>query len=258
MAAKRRHDVVLAEAMPDLGGTLDLASRAPTRQQFKDFLVWLQDEVYAEGVDVRLSTYVTATDLNDFSADHVVVATGAEPRMDGLQMSHPGEPIEGIGLPHVVSSNDLFNDPDSMKATHALVIDDVGHYEGLAVAEHLANSGAKVTMVTRLPTLAPDVRSALMVDPALERLGKTDFAYHVGTRVLNTDGQSALLQAVTGGDTWSVNADLVVFISLNRPRTEVVEAIDTLSLPYSLVGDANAPRFLVRAVAEGNAVGRTL
>jgi len=258
VAAKRGHKVTLTEAMPDLGGTLELASRAPTRQQFKDFLVWLADEVYAEGVDVKLSTYLTEDDLSSFAADHVILATGAEPRMDGLQMSHPGEPIEGIELGHVISSNELFGAPDAGTATHALVIDDVGHYEGLAAAEHLAKSGAKVTMVTRLPTLAPSVRSALMVDPALSRLGEMDFDYHVGTRVLKTDGQSAKLQAVTGGKSWSVNADLVVFISLNRPRTDLLESINDQSIPHTLVGDANTPRFLVTAVAEGNAAGRSI
>ena len=258
VAAQRGHKVTLTEAMPDLGGALDIASRAPTRQQFKDFLVWLQDEIYAAQVDVQLSTYVTDTDLESYNPDHVVLATGAEPRMDGLQMSHPGEPIEGIDLDHVRSSNELFHDAADVQATHALVIDDVGHYEGLAAAEHLANAGVKVTIVTRLPTLAPDVRSALMVDPALERLGQRDFSYHVGTRVLKTDGQSAILQPVTGGESWSINADLVVFISLNRPRTELTEALESREIPYTLVGDANTPRFLVRAIAEANAAGRSI
>ena len=113
-------------------------------------------------------------------------------------------------------------------------------------------------MVTRLPTLAPGVRTALMVDPALERLSSKGFSYHVGTRVLSTDGQSAALQAVTGGDTWSLNADRVVFVSLNRPRTELVPALERQGVPYTLVGDANSPRFLVTAVAEGNAAGRSL
>jgi len=255
VAARRGHKVILAEAMPDLGGTLDLASRAPTRQQFKDFLVWLQDEIYAEKVDIKLSTFVTETDLASFKPDHVILATGAEPRLDGLQMSHPGEPIEGIELDHVRSSNDLFSEQDATQATHALVVDDVGHYEGLAAAEHLANAGVKVTMVTRLPALAPDIRSALMVDPALERLAEQEFSYHVGTRVLKTDGQSATLAPVTGGASWSVNADLVVFISLNRPRDELVEALEKQDLPYTLIGDANTPRFLVKAIAEANAAG---
>ena len=133
-----------------------------------------------------------------------------------------------------------------------------GHYEGLAAAEHLAVNGAKVTMVTRLPTLAQEVRSALMVDPALERLAGRDFVYHVGTRVLKTDGQSATLQAVTGGEVTTVNADCVVFVSLNRPRTELTAALEKQGITYTLIGDANTPRFLVRAVAEGNAAGRAV
>ena len=258
VAALRGHRVTLAEAMPDLGGALALAGRAPTRHQFNDFIHWLQEEVYAAGVDVRLSTYITADDLNGFAADHVILATGAEPRLDGVQASHPGEPIEGIDLPHVTSSNALFTRADAVQATHALVIDDAGHYEGLATAELLATRGVKVTMVTRLPTLAPEVRSALMVDPALERLEQHDFSYHVGTRVLQTDGQSAALQSVASSRRWSINADLVVFISLNRPRTELVEALEASGKPLTLVGDANSPRYLVRAIAEAHAAGRAM
>ncbi|MFT7222424.1 MAG: 2,4-dienoyl-CoA reductase-like NADH-dependent reductase (Old Yellow Enzyme family) [Candidatus Azotimanducaceae bacterium] len=257
VAAKRGHNVTLAEAMPDLGGTLTLAARAPTRQQFGDFVHWQSAELFAEGVDVKLSTYLTPEDIDAFNADEIIVATGAEPRMDGIQMSHPGEPIEGIHLPHVISSNELFEETEA-NGTHALIVDDVGHYEGLAAAEHLANQGLKVTLVTRLPTLAPGVRTALMTDPALERLGNKDFTYHVGTRVLKTDGQSASLQAVTGGESWSVNADKLVFISLNRPRNELSNSLASHGVDCHIIGDANSPRFLVKAVAEGNAAGRSV
>ena len=257
VAAKRGHAVTLAEAMPDLGGVLNLADKAPRRQTTSDIAKWLEGEIYAEGVDVRLSTYVTDDDLAAFDTDHIILATGAEPRLDGVQLSHPGEPIEGIGLGHVMSSNDLFSTP-AAKGTNALVIDDVGHYEGLASAEYLLQEGLNVTFVTRLPAVAPEMRTALMVDPALERLGNRNFTYHVGTRVLSVDGQSAALQPVTGGDAWQVNADLVVFVSLNRPRLELLDAIERAGLPCTVIGDANTPRFLVRATAEGNAAGRTV
>ena len=98
VAAKRGHIVVLAEATADLGGTLRYAAMAPTRHQFTDFVQWAQNEVYAEGVDVRLSTYVTEEDLKDLAPDHVILATGAEPRVDGIQLSHPGEPMVGVSV----------------------------------------------------------------------------------------------------------------------------------------------------------------
>jgi 2,4-dienoyl-CoA reductase-like NADH-dependent reductase (Old Yellow Enzyme family)/thioredoxin reductase len=257
VAAKRGHQVTLAEATPHLGGTLRLAAKAPRRQAFNDIATWLEGEVYAEGVDVRLSTFVTPEEIEAFAPDHVVLATGAEPRVDGVQMSHPGEPIDGVGLSHVMSSNELFS-RSTVPGTSALVVDDVGHYEGLAAAEHLAAAGLEVTFVTRLPTVAPLVRPALMVDPALERLADLEFSYHVGTRVLAVGGQSAVLQWVTGGEPWQIHADLVVLISLNRPRLDLVESIDAAGIPFTAIGDANTPRFLAKATAEGNAAGRAI
>ncbi len=257
LAAKRGHRVILAEAMPDLGGTLNLAARAPRRQGFADFVRWLEREIYAEGVDVRLSSYVTAEDLDAFAPHHVVLATGAEPRLDGVQLSHPGEPIRDLHSANVLSANELMS-MAAVPGTSALVVDDVGHYEALACAEHLVQAGVDVSFVTRLPAVAPQMRSALMVDPALERLGNVRFRPFVGTRVLAVDGQSATLRPVVGGDAWRVNVDLVVFVSLNRPRLELLEAMEQRNIPCTVVGDANTPRFLVRAVAEGNAAGRTI
>lgn len=257
VAAHRGHRVTLAEAMPDLGGTLNLAARAPRRQAFADLTRWLENEIYTEGVDVRLSSYVTTDDLESFAADHVILATGAEPRLDGIQLSHPGEPIEGLHLANVLSANDLLSMP-AVPGTRALVVDDVGHYEGLACAEYLVHAGLHVDFVTRLPAVAPQMRSALMVDPALERLGNHRFRYFVGTRVQAVDGQSASLQPVAGGEPWRLNADLVVFVSLNRPRLELLQAVRERGIPYTVIGDANTPRFLTRATAEGNAAGRAV
>lgn len=257
VAARRGHRVTLAEAQPDLGGTLNLAEKAPRRQSIGDIARWLEGEIYEEGVDVRLSTYMTEDDLDAFAADHVILATGAEPRLDGVQLSHPGEPIEGAGLGHVVSSNGLMS-MRSINGTRALVVDDVGHYEGLATAEYLLQAGLTVTFVTRLPAVAPLMRSALMVDPALERLGNEAFTHHVGTRVLAVDGQSAVVQPVTGGECRRIEANLVVLVSLNRPRLELVGALEARGIPYTPVGDANTPRFLVRAIADGNRAGRTV
>lgn len=254
VAAKRGHNVTLAEAMPDLGGALNMAAMAPTRQQFNDFTHWAQSEVYEEGVDVRLSSYVTAEDIAAYAPDHVILTTGAEPRVDGVQISHPGEPIEGFDLGHVISSNELFSDPNT-QATNALIVDDTGHYESLACAEHLLRQGAAVTLVTRHQTLSPGMRPAHMVAPFLERMADQPFDYHVETRVLKVDGQSATIEALNGGKNRQINADLVVFISLNRPRDELAPALQAAGIPYTFAGDVRSPEFLVSAVKDGHRAG---
>ncbi len=257
VAALRGHRVTLFEAAPDLGGALRLAARAPRRQAFNDFADWLQNELYTLGVDVRLSTFATAEDIADAAFDHVVLATGAEPRRDGVQASHPGLPVDGFDLPHVFASNDIMV-MDRVPGTRALVIDDVGHYEALAATEYLIAKGLDVTLVTRLPTLAPGVRTALMVDPFLERVAHAPFRYRVATRVLALDGQQARIEPINGGPQEPIPVDLAVFVTLNRPRDELAAALIASERPYTLVGDASSPRFLVRAIADGHAAGRAL
>lgn len=84
------------------------------------------------------------------------------------------------------------------------------------------------------------------------------FVYHVNSRVLKVDGQSATLQSIHGGETKTINADQVVFVSLNKPRDELVSALESASIPYTLVGDVRTPLFLVSAVAQGNEAGRII
>ena len=257
VAALRGHEVILAEAMADLGGTLNYAAMAPTRQQFKDFVHWADRAVYAAGVDVRLSTYVTRDDLAQIAPDYIVLATGAEPRVDGVQLSHPGEPFEGEQLRHVISTNELFADPNC-QATNALVVDETGHYEALAAAEFLISKGASVTFVTRHYSIAPRMEGPHMIEPFLERVADKPFTFHERTRVLKVDGQSAVIKSIHDGPETTINADLVVHVSMNRPRDELIPAIEESGISFSCVGDAVSPRFLVAAVASGNAVGRSI
>ena len=139
-----------------------------------------------------------------------------------------------------------------------LVIDETGHYEALAAAEHLIANGASVTYVTRFTSVAPDMENPHMIEPFHERMAGKPFSYHVNSRVLKVDGQSASIQSIHGGAETQVNADLVVFVSLNRPRDELVPALESAGIPYTYAGDVLTPQFLVAAVAQGNEAGRSV
>ena len=65
IASLRGHKVILAEAYPFLGGQLRLAAKAPTRQGMLDIAVWQEQEIFRQGVDVRLNTYVEVADIVD-------------------------------------------------------------------------------------------------------------------------------------------------------------------------------------------------
>src|SRR5581483_5774391 len=80
----------------------------------------------------------------------------------------------GADLPHVLSSIDLFSDLGRDLGTSALVLDTVGHMEGLAVAEHLLLRGAKVTFVSHLTAFAAFAQAAnrdCAIDERLQAAG---------------------------------------------------------------------------------------
>ena len=254
VAAERGHNVILAEAMPELGGTLSLAAAAPRRQQFFDILHWLETEIFRLGVDVRRSCYMELTDIQEIEADEIILATGSEPRLDGIQVSHPGEPIEGINERYFVSSNDVMIMAE-LNARSAVVIDDTGHYEALAVCEKLISKGIRTKLITRHETVAPDAWPSLMAEPALERLAKGEFSYHVLSQVLSVAGNKAVFKSKGYSEPFSVDIDLAVMVSLNRPRLELAESMDAAGVSYSVIGDAKFPAFFVKAIASGYHAG---
>ncbi len=257
-AATRGHKVILAEAGPRLGGTLALAASAPTRYGLGDITTWLEQEVYRLGVDVRLSTYLDADDVRMLAPDHVILATGASPRMDGIQVSNPGEPIAGFDQPHVLSSHDLFSQPQRDPGRHAVVIDDLGHYEAIAAAEQLIQRGCAVTYVSRHISFAPLMESTYLNAPALARLQRGAFSLHLRSRALRIDKDSVTIAptfASCDNAVLTVRADSVVFVSANRPNRDLADALDASGLPVTLVGDAAAPGFLQAAIRSGHMAG---
>lgn len=260
VAALRGHRVTLMEAGKDLGGMIEIARRAPTRHGIADITDWLERQVYALGVDVRLNTLADADDIRAEAPDAVIVATGSEPRMDGVQLSHPGEPARGMDRSNVYSSVDVFTQPNLPLGTGVVVIDDVGHYEGLATAEHLLSRGLRVDFVTRHSSPAPLMEPALMVTPALERMADKDIAFHTRTRLvaIGENLGTVQLQSIHGGEAFDVRADSVVFISHNRPTRDLVDALSALGIPVIPVGDAASPRYLENAIQEGHMAARSL
>jgi 2,4-dienoyl-CoA reductase-like NADH-dependent reductase (Old Yellow Enzyme family)/thioredoxin reductase len=257
VAALRGHAVTLAEAQSRLGGALNLAAQAPTRAGIGDIGHWLEAEIYRLGVDVRLSTYVDVEDIRAERPDAVVVATGSMPRMDGIQISNPGEPTVGVELPHVKCSHEVFDGFVGAPGADAVVMDDVGHYEGVAVAEQLAAQGMRVTYVSRTISFAPRMESALMTEPALERFSRYGIDVILRSRAVAIDPEAVTIAPTYTGRNSSVRrlpASLVVLVSNNRPSRVLYDELAG-EMETWLVGDAQSPRFLPIAIREGHLAG---
>lgn len=259
IAALRGHKVILCEASSSLGGQLVPASKGWTRHGLIDFVTWLEAEIYRLGVDVRLSTYLASDDVMEIGADAVIVATGSLPRMDGVQHSHPGQPLKGMERSNVLSSVDLLMGQHGDLGKSAVVVDDVGHYEGIAAAEHLIRAGLSVTYVTRLRQFAGHVQAPLMNEPFLQRMKDKPFEYLIRHRAIRIEDGKMLIGPSHFVDDESearyIPADTVVFVSSNMPNREIFDVFTDRNTNIQVVGDANSPRFLQQAVKEGHLAG---
>lgn len=256
VAALMGHQVTLAEASPKLGGTINAARKAPRLHTIGDIVDWQEREIYRLGVDVRLGTYMDSDAVLAHDADKVVVATGSLPRMDGVQFGEPGMPLPGYDLPHVVSSTDLLLGPPRDWGRHAIVLDDVGHYEAIAAAEFLISKGVAVTYVTRLTSMTPQVDMTMRTVPALERLYQGDFQILVRHRLVEIQPGVTTVQPFQSQKARKIDADTVVMITPNQPMRGLYDELRQQHKDISLVGDALAPRDLQAAIGEGHRMMR--
>ena len=259
IAALEGHKVVLAEAMPTLGGTLNAAKRAPHLHILGDLTDWLERQVYALGVEVRLSTYVDADDIAAEEADEVIVATGAMAIDNGRQLLIPGELPPGVDLPHVYEPVRLFSEPlPDIAGRSAVVFDDVGRYDAIASAEQLQRAGAAVTFVTSLSSFAPRMLGTSRDVESFRRLSRQpDFRLIVNHNLMAVAPGEVTIRAQGADQGYPLPADIVV-LALNRvPVRDLYDAVRD-SVPAHLVGDALSPRDLLAAMHDGHRAARAL
>jgi 2,4-dienoyl-CoA reductase-like NADH-dependent reductase (Old Yellow Enzyme family)/thioredoxin reductase len=258
VASLRGHQVTLAEASDRLGGTVQVARLAPNHEGIGDIVDWLAAEMDRRGVTVRLNTWVDGALVREMDPDAIIMATGASPRMDGVQNAMPTQVIEGVDQDHVIPTRQLLQGHHNQIGETAMVFDEVGGYEAIGAAEFLVEQGANVTFVTSLPSFAPRMMPAGIVKPALQRLNaKGTFRLITDAWVERFGEDNAVVHSLTGMPSEEIDAETVVLISGGRPNIDLLDELDD-GVEVHTIGDANIPLFLPAAFAQANAAARAV
>ncbi len=258
--ALRGHHVRLAEAQKSLGGQINFAKRAPFRHTIGDISDWLERQISKLGVEIQLNTYLESDAIDAEAPDIVIVATGSTPRLDGVNLLDPSAPTTGMGQAHVLSSHDFMARANERVKGHAVVADDVGHYEAVAVAETMLERGAEsVTVVTRLHSLAPQLDFSMTAEPAKKRLHGTGRFRVIPNAALHTIGNGEVrVDTAFRAQTEVLEAALVVMISFNRCNNRLYHELRERHTNVHVIGDALSPRYLEVAIRDANFLARTL
>ena len=110
---QRGYEVHLAEASRELGGRVITESRLPGLAEWARVRDWRVGQIdKMANVTVYRDNLLTARDVLDFGAEHVVLATGCRWRRDGFGRSH-GQAIPGLDRDNVFTPDDLLRGPMS-------------------------------------------------------------------------------------------------------------------------------------------------
>lgn len=145
----RGHEVVLFERQPQVGGQINLAAKAPQRDQMAGIVRWLDMETKRLGVDRRLGVEADTSAILAETPDIVVLATGGRSFTDQV-------PDWGVSDGLAVSSWDILSEKLA-PAENVLVYDAISTHAGFGTADFLASRGATVEMVTPDVKVADDV-----------------------------------------------------------------------------------------------------
>lgn len=257
VALIKGHRVTLFEAQPRLGGTAVAAAIPALQHSIADVVLWLEQEIFRLGADVRLNSFVDEQEILAEQPDQIILATGSRPRSDGYQLAAPDTPMIGVDQPHVFTAEDLLLRPPKDLGSHALVVDNVGHFEALVTAIHLIQQGLAVTFITHHRAVAPYVQTTLRDDSLLEMANEGDFTLLIDQLLVEVRPDVCLIRPRSGKRLSTIRADTVVLVSPNEPNREMADSLSQ-GAPVTIVGDAYSPRDMLNAIHEGHRAARSV
>ncbi|MEO6118429.1 MAG: NADH:flavin oxidoreductase [Methylotenera sp.] len=149
VSAERGHEVVLFERNATVGGQVNLAAKAPQREQMAGIIRWLDMETKRLGVDRRLGISADAAMILNEKPNIVVLATGGS--------SHTGQ-VQAWGVAEglAVSAWDILSERVPL-GKNVLLYDTIGTHAGFGTADFMASRGSQVEIVTPDVKVADDV-----------------------------------------------------------------------------------------------------
>ena len=252
---KRGYDVTLAEARRELGGRVTLESSLPSLAAWarvRDYRLNQIDKL--PNVEIFRESVVDEEQILEFAADHVVIATGAKWRRDGMGRWYEA-PIPGSDSASVITPDDIM--AGVVPSGPVVVFDDDHYYMGGLVAEALRHHGLEVTLATpanEVSTWTTHTEEQHRVQGRILNLG---ILLETGTSVARIGGDTVVLESIYTGQTKEVEATTVVMVTSREPQDALYQAlVDRISIER--IGDCVAPGTIAAAVYAGHRYAREM
>lgn len=260
VAARRGHEVTLAERDSRLGGQLPLMAQAPGRRRWQLLVDSLRTSLDDLGVTVRLDTEVGPKDAAAFGADAVVLAVGADWDARGMTPARPDragipglENLDSWTIDQAVAR--AAQDPTSL-GRRVVIVDETAGYGPLGFAETLASAGIELTIVTRHHYVGHDAWESHELPIVMQRLVAFGVTFAPQTIIDRIERGRVVTASIWGGGEQVIEAEAVVLAGIRHSRGFAWRDAGISDL--HIAGDALAPRKPADAIYDGERIGRLL
>lgn len=198
VASERGHTVVVFEAANKPGGQIRLTAQSPRRREMLGIIDWRVAQCAAHGVTFRFDTVAEVEDVLAEGPDVVIIATGGLPHTEVLES----------GNEYVVSAWDILSGGVKPGAS-VLLFDDAGDHCALQAAEFIAQSEARLEIMTPDRSFSPEVMAMNLV-PYMRTLQRANVTFTVTYRLQRVGRIGNSLRAIIGSDYGVVKQERIV------------------------------------------------
>ena len=246
VAAARGHGVTLFCGSQRLGGSLIAESTLPGRSEMAKIINYQVYQGNTYGVEYVLNHRATSSDVIEFGADEVVLATGSIQR----------EPKGLNNSDQVISARHFASNFDQYTGERAVLIDEDFSAATYGVADLLAKNFNKVFLVTSRPRLAGNVNHCSAIG-VFRRLYSADIDIRPAQETIGFSSNELILKnPFSQVETKISEVDLVVY---STPRISTDDLAPEISgINWHRIGDSRSPRNLLAAIQGGHALALDL
>jgi len=262
--SNRKYEVTLAEANAELGGRVLQETKLNPLNQWKR-VADHRSYMLSTRANVRSFTESTldADAILELGCNHVAIATGSKWRQDFLGIHHR-QPVSIMDETMIVSPEAIFsgNAPDG----RVVIFDDDHYYMGSAIAEHLAEAGKEVILVTPASEVSSWTHYTLEFEHIQVKLRELGVKIVPNHGIKSVSDGVVILECVYVGTETPIAADFVVPVTSRISTSALFDDLcarkdewqDHGVQSVEQIGDCLAPGTIAMAVYSGHQYARNL
>jgi len=212
------------------------------------------------------SSPMTAKDIREAGAPHVILATGATWRRDGVGRFH-SQPVPGDG--NIFTPDDLLDSNSLLlercrqadRLQKIIIYDDDHYYMGSVLAELLTQNNCEVTLATPAPSISYWTQFTLEQTRILKRLNALNVTLLPSHFIASYSPTTVTVSNSLPSTEAILPCDAIVMVTDRLPNDALYHELKPALAEGRLkslrmIGDAEAPNIIAQAVFSGHLAAR--